>query len=116
MQTGEIVWIDNLSIRQIDLASLFSSISDYSSSVDAEAEVTVAEGTQAGLVTNLDNASPHVNFLLTYTDGTNIYLDKVVAGIYTNLILSLSPILQSQDQGQNLEYQWKFESHDLLCG
>ncbi len=46
----------------------------------------MAEGTQAGLVTNLDNAWPHVNFLLTYTDRTNIYLDKVVGGIYTNLI------------------------------
>ena len=86
MQSGEVVWIDDLSIRQIDLVSLFSSVSNYSSSVDAEAGVTVAEGTQAGLVTNLDNASPHVNFLLTYTDRTNIYLDKVVGGIYTNLI------------------------------
>jgi len=86
MGTGEIFWIDDLSVKPLTLSSLFSSVSTSDADVIADANVTLTAGTQAGLVTNLDSTSTPANFLIAYHDGTNVKLDKNVAGTYTNLI------------------------------
>jgi CSLREA domain-containing protein len=80
--------IDNVSSKQLTLSSLFSTVSTSTSDVIVDANVTLTSGTQAGLVLNLDSTSSPANFVIAYYDGTNVRLDKVVSGIYTNLINS----------------------------
>ena len=47
---------------------------------------TILEGTQAGLVLNLDDASSPANFVLAYHNGSYANLVKCVAGTYTSVI------------------------------
>ena len=86
MGTGEVLTLDNLSLKPLTLSSLFSSVSTSDKDVIASADVTLTAGTQAGVVTNLDSAGTPANFLIAYHDGTYIKLDKNVGGTYTNLI------------------------------
>jgi len=78
--------VDNLSIKPLTTSSLFSSISTTDSDVIANTDVTMAAGTQAGLVLNLDSASNPQNFVIAYIDGTRIHMDKAVGGIYTEVL------------------------------
>jgi len=90
--------IDNVSIKELTLSSLFSSIETSKINAQVSVNLTIIAGTQAGLVTNLDDAATPDNFIIAYIDGTNINLDKCVGGVYTNLIsvaeASLSANLQ----------------------
>ena len=86
LSAGEVVTLDNLSLKPLTLSSLFSTVSTNDSDVIADANVTLTAGTQAGLVLNLDSTASPANFLIGYLDGTNFKLDKCVGGTYTNLI------------------------------
>lgn len=78
--------VDNVSVKPLTLSSLFSSVSTSDKDVVASADIVMTAGTQAGLVTNLDSTSSPANFLIAYHDGTEVYLDKCVGGVYTTLI------------------------------
>jgi hypothetical protein len=59
------------------------------STADMLATVSIAAvsaGEKVGLVTNLDSVSNPQNYILSYHDGTNVKLDKVVAGSATGVI------------------------------
>lgn len=80
------ITFDDVSLKELTLSSLFSSVSTSDADVIADANVTLTAGTQAGLVLNLDSTSSPANFLIAYHDGTNVRLDKCVGGTYTSLI------------------------------
>ena len=75
---------DSVSVKQLTLSSLFSSVSTSDADVIADANVTLTAGTQAGLVLNLDSTSSPANFIIVYHDGTSVKVDEAVAGVYTN--------------------------------
>ncbi len=76
--------VDNVSYKPLTLSSLFSTVSTSDADVIADVNITVTAGTQAGLVLNLDNTSSPANFIIVYTNGTQIRVDEVVNGVYTN--------------------------------
>lgn len=84
--TSGSVYFDDLSIKALTLADLFSSVSVSTADVVADVNVVVTSGTQAGLVLNLDSTSSPANFVIAYHDGINAKLEKCVAGVYTTVI------------------------------
>jgi hypothetical protein len=87
------VTIDDVSFKQLTLASLFGTLPNVSAAnVTAQVVITVVpNGSQGGLVLNLDSTSSPANFVVAYlnTTGTGTLtakLDKCVAGTYTNVI------------------------------
>lgn len=81
------VTFDNVSIKQLTLNTLFSSVETSASDIICQAELdTVVAGTQAGLVVNLDDKDAPANFVIAYHNGTNARLEKCVAGTYTSVI------------------------------
>jgi hypothetical protein len=80
------LYFDDVSWKVLTLSTLFVSQNFNLNDVYATVKATLAAGNPAGLVLNLDSASSPANFVLAYHDGTNAYLDKCVAGTYTNLI------------------------------
>ncbi len=78
--------VDNVSVKSLPLASLFSTVSETTVNKVVSTDVTLTPGTQAGVVLNLDNADNPQNFVIAYHDGTNAYLEKNVNGTYTSLI------------------------------
>jgi len=77
---------DDISIKALVLADLFSSTTHSTPDVLATVAVTLTKGTQAGVVVNLDSAGTPANFVIAYHDGTNCKLEKCVAGTYTTVI------------------------------
>lgn len=77
---------DDISLKQLTLASLFRTLNVHQATVTANVNMTLTAGTDAGLVLNLDSSAYPNNFILAYHDGTNVHLVKVVAGVYTSLI------------------------------
>jgi len=83
------IYADDISVKSFLLPSLFSTKETSSKIVTASAGITVADGTQAGIVTNLDSQNNPQNFVVAYydaKDGAYAYLEKVVNGVYTTLI------------------------------
>jgi hypothetical protein len=81
------IYFDDISLKALTLSSLFATVpTTTSDNLQAEVEVTLTAGTQAGIVVNLDSAATPANFVIAYHDGTNVHLDKVVGGTYTSLI------------------------------
>jgi len=78
-------YIDDVSVKALTLSTLFSSVSVSVADVFASAAVVVTAGTQAGLVVNLDSTGSPANFVICYHDGTNVKLEKSVAGTYTTV-------------------------------
>ena len=83
--------VDDVSVKPLITSSLFSSVTAPTADVVEDVNPTVAIGTQAGLVTNLDSTSNPKNFVIAYLttsqyDGNHVYLDKSVNGTYTSLI------------------------------
>lgn len=76
---------DNVSLRPITLASMFSA-RPYSTHATAKARVTVVARSWAGVVANLDSTSAPANFVIASHDGTTARLTKCVAGAYTELV------------------------------
>lgn len=78
---------DDASLMAISLPTTLATVTGTSASQTAAAKIhTLTSGTQAGVVSLLDSASNPQNFLISYHDGTNVKLDKCVAGVYTSLI------------------------------
>lgn len=79
---------DDISLKLLSLSSLFSTVSTSTPAVVESTNITMTNGTQAGLVTNLDSYDNPQNFLVAYTDGTNVHLDKAVSdnATLTNLV------------------------------
>jgi hypothetical protein len=81
------VTIDDVSLKQLTLSELLATrrfkFCDYLAQVTI---TTSPNGSQAGLVLNLDDASNPANFVLAFHDGANAKLWKCVAGTYTQLI------------------------------
>ena len=79
------IYFDDFSAKALTLSTLFSSVSVSVADVFASAAVVVTAGTQAGLVVNLDSTGSPANFVICYHDGTNVKLEKSVAGTYTTV-------------------------------
>ena len=78
---------DDVSAKIITLPTTLATITSPTPTQTAAAKIhTLTTGTQAGVVSLLDSASNPKNFLIGYHDGTNVKLDKCVAGTYTSLI------------------------------
>lgn len=83
--TGFSGTIDNVSLKAITLASMFSAL-PYGTHMATKAQATVVAGTRAGVVANLDSATSPANFVIASVDGTSARLTKAVAGTYTELL------------------------------
>ncbi len=78
---------DDVSLLPVNLNTTFATITGASSAQTAAAKIaTLTTGTQVGVVSLLDSASSPANFLIAYHDGSNVKLDKCVAGVYTSLV------------------------------
>jgi hypothetical protein len=79
--------LDNISVKPLPLADLFSSVQVSTADVIADVGLTIGSATTGGkpvgLVLNLDSTSNPQNFILCYHDGKgNIVLQECVAGTY----------------------------------
>lgn len=80
MSAGEIVTIDNLSLKPLTLNTLFRTRDAGTANVIAEVKLGAnPAGTQAGIVFNLDNFTTPTTYGLLYYDGTNIRVDAIIA-------------------------------------
>jgi len=86
LQSGESIWIDNISLKPLTVASMLSTVNTSTSNAMVSTGLTLASGAQAGVVLNVDSDTNPQNFVLAYHDGTNIRMDKRVGGTYTNLL------------------------------
>ena len=77
---------DDFSIKPLTLSELVN-VPDLSvADVVAEIEIAVnPAGTQAGLAIGWDSQASPANGILCYHDGTNVKVDKCVAGVYTTV-------------------------------
>lgn len=89
-QNGKEIRADDYSFKLLDTPQLFSSVSSAKADIIAEANVTWTQGTQAGLVINLDSTDNPQNFVIVYLtqpqSSTLINVDKVINGTYTNIL------------------------------
>ena len=85
--SGNLVYFDAPSLKAFSLPTIIATIAGTTPNQIAASKIhTLTTGTQTGVVSLLDSSSSPANFLIAYHDGTNIKLDKCVAGVYTNLI------------------------------
>lgn len=86
--TGEILWIDNLGLKALTTSTLFSSLESSTADVVVDVDVTLDanNGSVAGLVMNLDDAADPQNFVIAYHNGGKAWLDKCVAGTWTQVV------------------------------
>lgn len=81
--------IDNLSCKMITLATMLKTVKRTpAGNVHAEANIQCIKGNQVGIAVNIDSPSNPQNMVICYTDGTKIYLDKLVGGTWTNVLNS----------------------------
>lgn len=83
---GDKSYFDAVSLQKLTYSEMISSSQTTGS--DFFASVSVASsprGTQAGLALSLDSASNPQNGVLVYHNGTQIKVEKMVAGVYSTL-------------------------------
>lgn len=78
--------VDNLSLKQLTLNTLFATKDFSRNDVDVSVKLTLVTNNICGVVLNLDSTSSPANFILGLHDGTNARLVKCVAGTYTELV------------------------------
>lgn len=78
--------IDNLSLKQLTLSTLFCTKDFGNAFASASVKAVIVNGNACGIVLNLDSTSSPANFIVGYHDGVNARLEKSVAGTYTSLI------------------------------
>jgi hypothetical protein len=90
MGAGESIWLDNISLKPLALASLFSCPTTPFSTADIVATTTLptfVSGTLAGLVVNLDSLTTPTALVIAYLDGAgNAKVDELAGGTWTNKI------------------------------
>jgi hypothetical protein len=89
MGTGEIAYLDNLSLQQITTSSIFGGTSLASSTnVNVSADWTITLGTQAGVVSSLDSTTTPKYYLIGYYDRSLLTprLDKFINGVQSTVI------------------------------
>lgn len=87
MGAGEIVWLDNWTLKPLTLSELISTVE--TNTIDSIVTASLANspaGTQAGICMAIDSASDPKYGLFAYHDGTNCKLDKLINGTWTNVI------------------------------
>lgn len=86
--SGDKVYYDAISAKQLTLATLFATVDGGDSDLTVSAELYGnPNGVQAGVVANLDDAATPANFIIGYLGGSgNARLEKCVGGTYTSLI------------------------------
>ncbi len=77
--------VDNVTIKPLTLSSLLDVKPDNVAAGVFEAAVTLAAGLQGGVAATATDSNP-ANGWFAYHDGTNAYLDKLVAGTWTSVI------------------------------
>lgn len=82
---SDTVLIDDASIRAIPFPSMVSLRDEGSLYGKAVANLTIQQGTQAGIVFCADSATNPRNFLLAYHDGVGIRFFKVLDGVYSSV-------------------------------
>ncbi len=87
MGAGEIIWLDNWTLKPLVLSELISTVETSTRDVIATVAIsTTPAGTQAGLAVGIDSATDPKYGIFAYHDGTNAKLDKLVNGVWTNVI------------------------------
>lgn len=79
--------LDNASVRLLETASIVSVRPYASADIDLYAGVDRLANTQAGFALRVDDPDNPQNFILVYETGVGqVMVDKVVAGVYTNVL------------------------------
>lgn len=73
---------DSLSLKPLTMAHLFA-VRNYGHQVGFQANLTTSSHIPGGVVVRYSDSN---NYVLCWHDGTNLHLDKVVAGVPTSLI------------------------------
>jgi hypothetical protein len=81
---ADTVIVDDASVKAITVSNMFA-VRNYGKQVGFQAALTMTANLPGGVVAKYSDAS---NYVMAWHDRTNIYLDKVVAGVPTNLITS----------------------------
>lgn len=79
------IYIDDVSVCPIDLASMFSSRA-YTTHATTKAACTIVAGTQAGVVANLDDPVTPTSFVIASHDGATARLTQFTGGTYTEKV------------------------------
>jgi hypothetical protein len=88
MGAGELLWLDNTSLKPITTSSLFRTANLGTSNLVADIVLPAyALGTQSGIVIGLDNTSTPANFLIADLDGAgNAIVSQNLAGTYSTIV------------------------------
>ena len=78
--------VDDVSTKELTLSSLLSLHASSTPDVFSSVDLVVATDTQAGLALNWDSSSNPQNGVIAYADGTNVKLEKCVAGVWTTVL------------------------------
>lgn len=89
LQSGVTVvtaYMDDASYKPLTLSSLLSQATTYGqTNYITTCTPTLTAGTQAGVAVQVDDETNPTNGVFAYHNGTNIVLDKLVSGTWTNL-------------------------------
>ena len=78
---------DAISAKTISLPTTLATVNGSANNLTVAAKIhTIITGTQVGVASLIDSSSNPQNFIIAYHDGTNVILEKCVAGVYTQLI------------------------------
>jgi len=82
---------DNATMKQLTLATLFAiQVSGAAGQTVAAKPYAITSGTQAGVIYGLDSITNPQNLILAYHDGVGVTLDKLVSGVWSNVIPRVS--------------------------
>ncbi len=82
---GDDITIDDASVLPLALSSLIAVTNVGSADVLAEAKIVVVSGTQCGLALRINSQSAPTDGIFVYHNGSNVVVDKLVSGVWTNL-------------------------------
>lgn len=84
---GVSVRYDDVSLKPLTLSELIATTETSTRDVIATVAIaTTPAGTQAGLAVGINSATDPTYGVIAYHDGTNAKLDKIVNGVWTNVI------------------------------
>jgi len=88
---------DDVSIKEIPLSDCFLAQDAGTPDVLVSNPAIVTAGTQGGAHVRLDDAANPANFIIATHDGTNVKVEKCVAGTYTTLISAATAYVADKD-------------------